>query len=408
MSKKLFLVISMLLVASMVLAACAQQPAAPAQTEAPAATEAPAETQPPTPAGEPIKVGLLAPLTGAVPTFGLSTREGVELAVKEWNEKGGILGRQIELIVEDSQCEADPAVNAANKLIDQDGVKFLVGEVCSKASIPVSEIANAKGVIQISPTSTNATVTLNQDGSTKDYIFRACFIDPFQGFAMAKFAYGKGYKTAFLMYDQGNDYTVGLAENFEKTFQELGGQIVGKETYTSTDNDFSAILTKVKDSGAEVLFLPDYYNIVNLVAPQAKQLGVTAVAMGGDGWDSADLDVASTEGDFYSNHYDASDPRPIVQDWLKRYGAAYTDASGNPKVPDALATLGYDAANILFAAIQNAGTDDTAKVKDAMVMGKFEAVSGTVTFDEYHNPIKNAVVIGIKDGKKAAVESVAP
>ncbi len=402
MSKKLFFVISMLLVASMVLAACAQQPAAPAQTQAPE------ETQPPAPAAEPIKIGLLSPLTGAVPTFGQSTREGVELAVKEWNAKGGILGRQIQLLVEDSQCEADPAVNAANKLIDQDGVKFLIGEVCSKASIPVSEIANAKGVIQISPTSTNPSVTQNKDGSTKEYIFRACFIDPFQGFAMAKFAYGKGYKTAFVMYDQGNDYTKGLAENFEKTFQELGGQIVGKETYTSTDTDFSAILTKVKDSGAEVLFLPDYYNIVNLVAPQAKQLGVTAVMMGGDGWDSSDLDVEAADGGFYSNHYDASDPRQIVKDWLQRYGAEFKDASGNPKVPDALATLAYDAANILFASIQNAGTDDTAKVKDAMASGKFEAVSGTVTFDQFHNPIKNAVVIGVKDGKKVAVESVAP
>jgi branched-chain amino acid transport system substrate-binding protein len=408
MSKKLFVFLSMLIVASMLLAACAQQPAAPAETEAPAApveTEAPAE---PAPSGEPIKVGLLAPLTGAVPTFGQSTREGAELAVKEWNAKGGINGRQIELIVEDSQCEADPAVNAANKLIDQDGVKFLIGEVCSKASIPVSELANEKGVIQISPTSTNPSVTLNQDGSTKEYIFRACFIDPFQGFAMAKFANGKGYKSAFLMYDQGNDYTVGLAEAFEETFQELGGEILGKETYTSTDTDFSAILTKVKDSGAEVLWLPDYYNIVNLVGPQAKQLGVTAVMMGGDGWDSSDLDVVGADGGFYSNHYDASDPRPIVQEFLPRYGAEFKDADGNPKVPDALATLAYDAANILFAAIQNAGTDDTAAVAKAMATGTFEAVSGTVTYDEFHNPIKNAVVLGVSDGNKAAVESVAP
>ena len=175
------------------------------------------------PSGEPLKIGLLAPLGGAVPGFGRSTVEGVQIAVDEWNAKGGVLGRQIELIVEDSQCEADPAVNAANKLIDQDGVKFLVGEVCSKASIPVSEIANAKGVVQISPTSTNAAVTVDADGNTKQFIFRACFIDPFQGMVMAKFAQGKGFKTAFIMYDQGNDYVRGLAEAFEASFTEMGG-----------------------------------------------------------------------------------------------------------------------------------------------------------------------------------------
>ncbi len=281
---KLSKVLPFLLVFAMLLAACGG-----AATEAPAAEEpaAPAAEEPVAaePAGT-VKVALLAPLTGSVPTFGQSTKEGAELAVKEWNDKGGINGQQIELIVADSQCEADPGVNAANKVIDQDGVKFIIGEVCSKSSIPISEVANPKGVIQISPTSTNATLTIGADGSAKQFIFRACFIDPFQGLVMAKFAAGKGYKTAFVMSDQGNDYVKGLAEAFEKSFTELGGQIVGKENYVSTDTDFSAILTKVKESGAEVLYLPDYYNIVNLVGAQAKQLGITSVMMGGDGWDS--------------------------------------------------------------------------------------------------------------------------
>jgi branched-chain amino acid transport system substrate-binding protein len=188
----------------------------------------------------------------------------------------------------------------------------------------------------------------------------------------------------------------------------MGGQILGKETYVSTDTDFSAILTKAKDSGAEVLYLPDYYNIVNLVGAQAKQLGLTAVMMGGDGWDSADLDVAAAEGGFYSNHYDASDPREEVKAFLDRYGAVYKNEDGTPKVPDALATLAYDAANILFQAIQAAGTEDTAKVAEAMASGNFPVVSGTVTYDASHNPIKNAVVVGVSGGAKAAVGSVAP
>jgi len=390
MLKKLNLLIVVLIVASMALSACAT-----------GGTGGGASTAP-------LKVGLLAPLSGAVPTFGLSTKEGVELAVKEWNAKGGVLGRQIELIVADSQCSADPAVNAANKLIDQDGVKYIIGEVCSSASIPVSEIVNQKGVVQISPTSTNPAVTVDKDGKTKPYTFRACFIDPFQGLVMAKFAQGKGYKTAFIIFDQGNDYVRGLAEAFEKAFTDLGGQIVGKETYTSSDTDFSAILTKVNESKAEVLYIPDYYNIVNLVGAQAKDKGVTAVMMGGDGWDSADLDVAAADGGFYSNHYDAGDTRPIVVEWLKKYGAEFKDANGNPKVPDALATLAYDAANLLFAAIEKAGVDDPAKVAEALAGLTWEGVSGKITFDAQHNPIKSAAVIGVSGGKKEFVESVAP
>jgi branched-chain amino acid transport system substrate-binding protein len=358
--------------------------------------------------GEVIKIAVLAPLSGSNPTFGVSTRDGALLAIKEWNEKGGVLGKQIEAVVEDSQCEADPAVNAANKVIDQDKVHYIIGEVCSKASIPISEIVNTKKVVQISPTSTNPTVTLDNAGNVKPYTFRACFIDPFQGTVMAKFALGKGYKTAFVMFDQGNDYVRGLAEFFEKAFVENGGTVVGKETYTSQDTDFSAILTKVAESQAEVLFLPDYYPIVNLVGAQAKDKGVTAVMMGGDGWDSADLDVNAANGGFYSNHYDPGDTRPIVQDWLKRYGEAYKDDQGQPKVPDALATLAYDATNLMLNAIQKAGVDDAEKVKDAMAASDFEAVSGRVTFDAFHNPIKSAAVISVVDGKKIYTDTINP
>ena len=349
-----------------------------------------------------IKIANLSPLSGPVPTFGTSTTNGFNLAVEEWNAKGGVLGMKIVPVVEDSQCTADPAVNAANKVIDQDGVKYIVGEVCSSASIPVSEIAEEKGVVQISPTSTNPNVTLNVDGDTKKMVFRACFIDPFQGFVMAKFASEKGFKTAFVMADQGNDYVRGLAEQFEKHFVDMGGTVVGKENYTGTDTDFSAILTKVADSGAEVLYLPDYYNVVNLVGAQAKEKGVTAVMMGGDGWDSADLDLAAADGGFFSNHYSPTDTRQIVVDWVARYQAKYDS------VPDALATLGYDATNLLLAAIEKAGVDDPAKVAEAMAAISFEAVSGAVTFDAQHNPIKSAVVLGVSGGAVTAVGTVAP
>jgi len=361
---------------------------------------APAAT--PAPEAVPLKIAILSPLSGAVPTFGVSNRDGALLAIKEWNAKGGVLGRPIEAIVEDSQCSADPAVNAANKVIGQDGVKFIVGEVCSSASIPVSEITEAKHVVQISGTSTNAQVTLNLDGTTKQYVFRACFIDPFQGKVGAAFALKQGFKTAFVMYDQGNDYVAGLAENFEKSFTAGGGTIVGKESYTGTDTDFSATLTKVAEAAPDVLYVPDYYNIINLVGAQAKEKGVTAVMMGGDGWDSADLDRAAADGGYYTNHYSDQDTRKIVQDWVANYKAEYGS------VPDALATLAYDATNLLIAAIDKAGTDDTAAVKDALAGISWEGVSGTITFDAQHNPIKAAVVLQVKDGKINYVDTVAP
>jgi branched-chain amino acid transport system substrate-binding protein len=358
--------------------------------------------QPGAAGGGTIKIAILAPLSGPVPTFGVSTRDGALLAIEEANAKGGVLGKQLEAVVADSQCTPDPAVNAANKVIEQDKVHYIVGEVCSSASIPISEIAEKSSVVMISPTSTNPTVTLNADGSTKKFVFRACFIDPFQGTVMAKFALSKGFKTAFIMFDQGNDYVRGLAEFFEKAFVEAGGQVVGKESYTKTDTDFSAILTKVAESNAEVLFVPDYYNIINLVGAQAKEKGVTAVMMGGDGWDSADLDVNAADGGFYSNHYDPGDTRPIVQSWIANYQKKYNS------VPDALATLGYDATSLMIAAIAKAGADDPVKVAAAMEALEFDAVSGKVTFDAQHNPIKGAVVISVKDGVKSFNASVAP
>ena len=358
---------------------------------------------------EQVKIGVLAPLSGPVPTFGVMTRDGALLAIEEWNAKGGVLGKKIAAVVEDSQCTPDPAVNAANKLIDQNKVKYLVGEVCSKASIPVSEIANSKKVIQISPTSTNPDVTVTKDGKVKDYIFRACFIDPFQGTVGAKFAVDVlKAKSAFIILDQANDYVKGLAEFFEKAFTAAGGKVVGKETYTSKDTDFSTILAKVAAAKPDIIYLPDYYNIVNLASKQAKEKGIKAPFLGGDGWDSSDLDRKAVDGGYFTNHYSPEDNRPEVQNFVKAFGAKYKDDKGQPKVPDALAALAYDATNILIQAIKDAGADDTAKVKDAMAKISFNAVSGKITFDPNHNPVKSATILAVKDGKVAFHSVVNP
>lgn len=431
MSKRIFALLAILVIASLMLTACGapatEAPKAEApkeeapKAEAPKAeevvpTEAPkveevAPTEAPkaeAPAGE-LKIAILAPLSGPVPTFGVSTRDGALLAIDEWNAKGGVLGMKIVPIVEDSQCTPDPAVNAANKVIDQDKVHYIMGEVCSKASIPVSEIANAKGVVQITSTSTNPAVTVDSNGKVKDFIYRACFIDPFQGSVGAKFAFENlKAKKAFIMLDQANDYVKGLAEYFEKAFTEMGGEIVGKESYTATDTDFSAILAKVAEAKPDVVYLPDYYNVVNLATKQAKEKGITAPFIGGDGWDSSDLDTAAADGGYFTNHYSPDDPRPEVQNFIKVYGEKFKDDKGEAKIPDALATLAYDATNLLIQAINDAGVDDAAKVKDTLANIKFNGVSGTITFDANHNPIKSATILKVSEGKIKFEAVVAP
>jgi branched-chain amino acid transport system substrate-binding protein len=354
--------------------------------------------------GSAVKLAIIAPMTGDTATFGKSTKQGAELAIKEWNDKGGLLGQKIQWVVADGRCDPQEARNAANKVITQDKVKFIMGEVCSSASIPISEVANANKVIQVTSTSTNPKVTVDDNNKVKPYTFRACFIDPFQGTVMANFASNNlKAKTAAVVLDQGNDYVRGLAEYFKAQFEKNGGKVVVWETYTKDDTDFSAILSKVAAAKPDFFFIPDYYQKVSLIAKQAKEKGITAVMGGGDGWDSADLDVKATDGGYYSNHYDPSDTRPIVVDFLKRYGAAY-----NGEVPDALATLGYDATNLMLQAIKDAGSTDTDKVKTTLEKISFEGVSGKITMDANHNPVKSAVVISVKGGKKGYAATVNP
>ena len=364
----------------------------------------------PAASGGEVKIAILAPLSGPVPTFGVSTRDGALLAIEEWNAKGGVLGMKITPIVEDSQCTPDPAVNAANKVINQDKVKFIIGEVCSKASIPISDIADKAKVLMVSPTSTNPDVTVNPDGTTKPYIYRACFIDPFQGLVAAKFAWDTlQAKTAFLMVDQANDYVKGLSSNFESAFTKLGGKIVGNESYTASDTDFGAILAKVADAKPDLVYLPDYYQVVNLATKQAKEKGITATFMGGDGWDSSDLDLQAADGGYYTNHYSPDDTGSVVVNFLKAYGDKYKDDKGAPVVPDALAALAYDATNMAIQAINDAGTaTDTDKVRAAMDKISYNGVSGQITMDAQHDPIKSAVILQVKNDKINYVTSVAP
>lgn len=358
---------------------------------------------PPHSSSETLRLGLLAPLSGSVPSFGISMKQGADLAVKEWNARGGVLDKKIELVILDSRCEADPAVEAAYQLIFGEGVRYVIGEICSRASIPVAEITNQNNVVMISPVSTNLAVTVDETGRTRPFTYRVCFIDPFQGQVMAKFAIGQGYRTAFTLIKQGDDYSTGLGEAFEKVFTAMGGRIVGKESYQASTTDFSAILDNVIASQAEVLFVPGYYPIVNLVGRQAKAMSVPAVLMGGDGWDSPETDLAAVEGGFFTSHFDMTDTRPILVKWLRRFGNEY-----NFKNPDTVAALTYDAINLMLATIDQVGVDDPARVAEMMAEMTWAGVTGNLYFDAQHNPVKSATVLTIRQGRKVYVTTVEP
>ncbi len=342
--------------------------------------------------GNVIKVGVVAPLTGDVKTFGESTVNGIMLAVEEANKAGGINGKQIKLIVSDDKNDPTEAANAGGKLIELDGVCAVIGSVSTKCSLPLADKCQVARIPMLTPTSTNPKVTVTDDGKHKEYIFRACFTDSFQGLVAARFAAESlKAKTAAIMFDVGNDYSRGLADYFRRFLEQAGGKVVAFESYQKDDVDFSALLTKVKQQKPDVLFLPDYYNKVGLIVKQAYQLGLTCKFLGGDGWDSpAMLEIAGKEiaGSYFVNHYSADDPRPEVQNWVKKYEARYGQK------PDALATLGYDAALLLIAALRNAPNAKPDEIQQALSQIKdYPCVSGAISFDEFGNPIKLAVII---------------
>jgi branched-chain amino acid transport system substrate-binding protein len=340
-----------------------------------------------------ISIGEFASLTGTTATFGQSMNEGIQLALEELNQGGGLLGKKVEVIVEDDQSKPEEAKTAVLKLIKQNGVIALLGEVASSRSLAAAPEAQKSKIPMISPASTNPKVT-----SIGDYIFRACFVDTFQGSSMAHFAYQDlGLRKVAILYDIKNDYSVGLMEFFEKTFKELGGEIVVKESYSEGDIEFRAQLTAIKSKNPDGLYLPGYYTEVGLVARQARDLGLEIPLLGGDGWDSPktlEIGGKAVEGSYYTNHYSADDPSPTVQNFIKKYQEKFH------KIPDSMAVLGYDAANILFDAIKRAGSIAGPAIRDALAQTKdFQGVSGKITIDKDRNASKGIVILKIENGK---------
>jgi branched-chain amino acid transport system substrate-binding protein len=352
--------------------------------------------------GDEILIGEYGSLTGTTATFGISTKNGVDMAIEETNAAGGVLGRQVRVIVEDDQGRPEEAQTVVTKLITSDRVIAVLGEVASSRTLAAAPVAQQNGIPMISPSSTNPDVTL-----VGDYIFRVCFIDPFQGLVMAKFATNtlKMTRVAILR-DIKNDYSVGLADVFQENFTQMGGQIVADESYSEGDTDFSAQLTAIRATNPQAIFLPGYYTEVGLVARQAKQLGLNVPLLGGDGWDSPSLieiGGAALEGSYFSNHYSVDDPSPAIQNFVTKYREKHGET------PDALAGLGYDAAMLLFDAIKRANSTEPTAIRDALAQTQnFQGVTGTITLDENRNAVKPAVVLQIKDGKLSYVETINP
>jgi branched-chain amino acid transport system substrate-binding protein len=367
-----------------------------------------------------ILIGEYGSLTGATATFGISTKNGIELFMDNVNAAGGLGGTKIRVIVEDDQSKPEEAATAVNKLVDQDGVVAVLGEVASSRSMAAAPICQQAGVPMISPSSTNPKVT-----EMGDYIFRVCFIDPFQGQMIAKFAYSSlGLKRAAVFRDIKNDYSVGLADYFSQAFLAMGGTIVSDEAYSETDQDFKAQLTVIKSKRPQFLMVPGYYTDVGLIARQARELGLDVPMLGGDGWVSDELlEIAqdALNGSYLVNHYWEQDPNPAIQKFVTEYRARYN------ATPDGLAALGYDAAGVLTNALERLRVEDPAafreltaarsekqkvaraKLREMIATTKdFPGVTGRISLDAKRNAVKPAVFLGIENRSYKFVAAVEP
>jgi branched-chain amino acid transport system substrate-binding protein len=349
-----------------------------------------------------IKVGEFASLTGSEATFGQSSHKGTQLAIDDINTVGGVLGKKIELLTEDNQSQAGQSATVVRKLISSDGVAAILGEVASSRSLEAAPICQENKIPMISPSSTNPRVT-----ETGDYIFRVCFIDPFQGTVMANFAHNTlKLQNVAVLSDVKSDYSLGLAKFFKEGFVAAGGKIIADENYSGGDKDFNAQLTAIKAANPDGIFVPGYYTEVGLIALQARQLGITVPLFGGDGWESSSLvSIGGTalEGDYFSTHFSPEDTSPAVQNFVKAFKTKYNET------PDAMAALGYDSAMMLADAIKKAGATDGAKIRDALAAEKnFPGVTGNITMDANRNASKPAVILTIKNGQFKYVQTVQP
>lgn len=338
-----------------------------------------------------IKVGEVSSLTGSEAAFGTSTHNGIKLYFDEVNAAGGINGKKLELITYDDQSKPEEAATGITKLITQDKVITVLGEVASSRSMAMAPIAQQYKIPMITPSSTNPKVT-----QLGDYIFRTCFIDPYQGKVMAKFALNDlNYKRIAVLRDIKSDYSVGLADYFSQAFKQSGGIVLVDQSYSGGDIDFKSQLTSIRETNPEAIFVPGYYTEVGLIARQARELGINVPLLGGDGWNSTkliEIGGSAIQGSYFSDHYSPEDSTPIVQDFIKKYKTAYNET------PDGMAATGYDAAQVLVDAIKRADSTDSTTLRNAIANTKdFTAVTGNITINASRDATKSAVVLQVAD-----------
>ncbi len=373
---------------------------------------------------EEIRVGEFGSLTGTTATFGISTKNAIDLAIDEANAAGGIDGKMIKVIVEDDQSKPEEAATAVRKLVEQDRVIAVLGEVSSSRSLAGAPICQNAKVPMITPSSTNPKVT-----QVGEYIFRVCFTDPFQGMVAAVFAYDSlGARDAAILRDIRNDYSVGLADFFIETFTSRGGRIVADESYSEGDIDFKAQLTAIKAKSPHVIFVPGYYTEVGLIARQARELGIERPLLGGDGWVSdrlIEIGGEALNNCYFVNPYWEKDPDPAVQSFVKSYKERF---GANP---DGMAALAYDAGRFLVAGLKKLAADEPeafasivglpsaetkelraealAKLRDIFATTKdFPGITGSITIDENRNAVKPAIFLTIEDRQYKFVGKVLP
>ena len=356
-----------------------------------------------------VKIGLLNEMTGGNATFGTSSANGAKMAFKEINAKGGVLGKQIVAVIADNKSEPSESANAMTKLATQDNVVAVTGVFASSNAIAASSVAEATKTPFLAVGATNPKVTVDEKSKkVKDYTFRVCFIDPFQGTVGANFVLNTlKLKKAAIMVDNSSDYSKGLAAFFKEAFTKGGGSILSEEAYLQKDQDFKAVLTKLKSMNAEVIYVPGYYEEVGKIVKQARELGITAPIIGGDGWDSPKLvelgGAPALNNTFFTNHYSVDDNSPASKAFVEAYKKEYGQN------PDALAVLGYDAAKLLIDAIQRANSLDKAKIQAALATTKaYPAITGATTLNATHDAVKSAVIIEMKNGKQIFKATVKP
>ena len=342
---------------------------------------------------ETIKLGGMAPLTGALAIYGVTTTNGAELAVKEINENGGVLGKKIEYIMLDTKGDSTEAVMAYNKLVDEK-VAGIIGEVTSKPTLAVAEVAVQDNMPLITPTGTQVDIT-----EAGPNIFRVCFTNPYQGKVLAITSKERlGADTVAVMLNNSSDYSDGIAKAFIEESEKLGMKVMGVEGYSDGDKDFRPQLTKLAAMNPDVILIPEYYEQAALIATQAREVGVKSIFVGSDGWDgiAKTLDkssYAAIENSYFTNHFSMEDQSEKIQNFLKDYREAYKED------PSAFSALGYDAIYMMKSAIEKAGTTDKQKVVDALKGIEYDGVTGYLTFDDHNNPVKAVTVLKIENGK---------